>query len=192
MKRILTISLIIFFCASMTLGGEKRPYDFRKAKWGMTKEQVKKIEQVKPTYEKGNVLGYKDKVLGLSFLVGYIFDENGKLKSGSYILEKRLDELDYYVKAYKKLKKFLTKKYGTPYKEKVTWKNTRFKGKYAEGFAVFHGHLEYISAWETEGMHMGLTLKGGNFKSDLHLFYFPGKPLVEKVIVEEEDTQGKL
>ena len=48
-------------------------YDFRKTKWGMSKEEVKLSENKERGYEEGDYFGYESEVAGMECLIGYIF-----------------------------------------------------------------------------------------------------------------------
>lgn len=97
--------------------------DFRKSKWGMTQQDVAKIEIDKDIFEIPDIspLAFYEEISGINFLVMYKFDNN-KLVSGSY------SALGKSVTAEngEKLKNILYEKYGKEQKidgmGKIYWR----------------------------------------------------------------------
>lgn len=102
-------------------GNEK--YDFRKTKWGMSKEQVKEIEKSSILLEEDvmndsmrgcdGILHYKGEINGLDCGVYYYFMKN-RLVSAAYKKRRSIKLKDEYIDNYKNLKTYLVKKYGGP------------------------------------------------------------------------------
>lgn len=95
---------------------ENRSYDFRKANWGMSKEQVKLLENKKPELEEDNRLVYSVEIDGRDYDGIYVFLEN-KLYRSQYTLKDKYINKDSYIDEYKRLKELLTKNFGKPKKE---------------------------------------------------------------------------
>lgn len=95
---------------------ENRSYDFRKANWGMSKEQVKLLENKKPELEEDDRLVYSVEIDGRDYECIYRFLEN-KLYRSQYTLKDKYTNKDSYIDEYKRLKELLTKNFGKPKKD---------------------------------------------------------------------------
>jgi len=64
---------------------QEEKFDFRKSKWGMTQQDISKVEIDKDIFEipDMNVVAFYEEISGINFLVMYKFDNN-KLVSGIY------------------------------------------------------------------------------------------------------------
>lgn len=145
--------------------------DFRKSTWGMSKSQVKQIEAVEPLTDVKDMLVCSSKLASLETLIGYIFVE-GKLVRGIYQFGDKHTNRNDYIDDYKKLKELLTKKYGSPKKDDVVWKNDLYKGDVQNyGMAISIGHLSYYSSWTTDRTKIALFMYGENFEIDTALEY---------------------
>jgi len=91
-------------------------YDFRKTSWGMAKEEVKVMENIKPDLEEDNRLVYSVEIDGRDYDGIYLFLEN-KLYRSWYTLKDKDINKDSYIDEYKRLKELLTKNFGKPKKE---------------------------------------------------------------------------
>ena len=67
-------------------------FDFRKAIWGMTEEEVTKGERLKLVHDADGVKGYEGEILGLDCYVVYIFVDN-KLVRTKYSINEKLPEI---------------------------------------------------------------------------------------------------
>jgi len=157
-----SLLILIIFCISSFLWAEE--YDFRKVKWGMSKQEVLASETIKPAAQFEEGITYLTKVLNKHVGVVYRFVQN-KLFSGGYILDEEHSNYNDFINDYKDFKKILTKKYGQPNYDRVFWYNDLHKDAYKNwGLAVSIGHLEYISRWDTASTRILCSLKGDNFK----------------------------
>jgi len=163
-------------------------HDFRKANWGMSKEQVKATENRKPDFEDNTSVGYKMKINGNDFLCIYSFLQD-KLYNSGYALSGTHTNKNLYIDDYEELKETLTKKYGKPKMDiPGLWRNDLYKDDKSHwGMAISVGHLAYASQWETTTTTISLRLHGDNFKISLVLSY-DSKELKEwaKKIKEEK------
>lgn len=151
---------------------QSKNYVFRKANWGMSKEDVKKADNGKPTHEEDSILMYSDKISGLDVSYAYLFT-NGKLFRGAYIFNQKHTNENDYISDYDQIKSEMIEKYGQPKKDEVNWKNNLYKSnpqKY--GFAVSLGHLMYYSTWETNETNIILELKGDNYEINMQASYW--------------------
>ena len=147
--------------------------DFRKAKWGMTKEQVKALEDAKPAYEEASGLLYTNQtVAGLPATVIYNFN-NDALAWGGYRIDTVHTNKNLYIDDYNNLKEKLSSIYGDPYIDEVTWDNDLFKDDPANyGLSVSIGYTSYIASWKTSRTVIILALNGDNYEVRLTLFYY--------------------
>jgi len=152
-------------------GNEK--YDFRKTNWGMSKEQVKATEDKKPDIESEGMLAYEGTISGKNFVYIYFFSEDKLHTTSGSISTGEHTNKNLYIGDYEELKETLTKKYGKPTLDKVTWKNDLYKNDEQDwGTAISIGHLVYVASWETSTTKIDLHLKGDdNYRINLILVY---------------------
>lgn len=153
---------------------EEAQTHFRMAQWGMSKEQVIKLEgepdrQTKP--EGLELTAYKRKIANLDCAVCFIFTEN-KLTRGKYIFYEEHSNKNFYIDDYNEIKSILTDKYGNPKKDKIIWLNDFYKEYYADwGLAISEGDLRYYAEWETPETEIRLALHGDNNEILLEVEY---------------------
>ncbi len=123
---ILLIILCILAISILILFAEEVKYDFRKTNWGMSKEQVKATEDKKPNFEDNTMLSYEVTISEKDFECAYLFLED-KLYGSGYLFFGEHTNKNLYIDDYEELKEILTKEYGKPKIDKVTWKNDLFK-----------------------------------------------------------------
>jgi len=97
-------------------------YDFLNTKWGMSKEEIKKMEKVgfKEKIEKEDLLQYKGKMEGLDCYMNYSF-EKGKLMSTFFIIPQHANSENYgkLFSCYLNIQNYLKLKYGRVFTEKA-------------------------------------------------------------------------
>jgi hypothetical protein len=127
--------------------------DFRKAYWGMTKEEVMQTETDKPSSIKDNELVYKVTLAGLKAEAHFLFTNN-KLTSTNYASRSmRMGGLvtsiyDQYYKDYETWKDALKVKYGTPVEDREIWKKESAKHmNISIGEQIMKWNLTLISKW---------------------------------------------
>ena len=167
---LLTVSLINLSRVSECEATGKG-FDFRKTKWGMSKKEVMASENLKPSHQEGDVLGYKTKILNKNVLLAYVF-LNDKLIRTKYILAERHSNKIDFIQDYKDFVTALKKKYGEPVDEDSYWRNDLYKDNYSSwGTAISMGHLTYQSTWETDSTKIYCTLFGENFEISCAIQY---------------------
>jgi len=129
-----------------------KKYDFIITNWGMSKEEVKIIEKAEFIEENRGEddLQYKGKVDGLDCYISYFFEEGKLMSAGCHIIQTSSNK-DDYIKDYEKLKEYLIKKCGKPFKD-----------------------YSYGSKWDTPTTEINLFLSEVNNVFDL-LIYFKSK-----------------
>ncbi|MGB3363649.1 MAG: hypothetical protein WBB48_02620, partial [Thermodesulfobacteriota bacterium] len=83
-------------------------YDFRKAKWGMSRQEVKESEETEPILENENTIDYSTILLGMQAQVGYTFKDDELIRAGFFFFSKLKTKNDY-IEKYHSLKEELTK-----------------------------------------------------------------------------------
>lgn len=159
----------------ITLKQSKQQYDFRKANWRMSKEQVKATEDKRPDLEDDTKLVYKVKIGEDNFLCIYSFLKD-KFYRSTYLFNETHTNKNLYINDYERLKKILIKKYGKPTTDRAVWKNDLYKDdKQDWGTAISIGHLEYRTLWmklvDHDIIEITLLLTGDNYKISLGILY---------------------
>lgn len=191
------IAGFVLFSSILSLGRaeeKKADGDFRNARWGMTREEVKNTESLKIQFENEQILGYEDVVAGMKSGIAYIFTNN-KLTRAKYIFAGHHTNNNDYILDYKKLKSLLEKKYGPPREDKTIWKkqDSYYKDDIDRwGMAVAMGELFFYSEWENEATGMFLGLLGDNLKIEFVLEYTSKKHEAEADRIEEERKMENL
>ncbi len=162
-------------------GSEERAEDpeesrthFRNTRWGMTKEQVLRIEGEPDRLENSeglDIIQYPQRILNMECLVGYVFAENRLAKAKYSFLGKQGDK-NQYVLEYQNIKNILIRKYGRPLSEKALWSDPLYKGDDSNwGLAISQGHLELNSRWRDNETEILLRLSGGGNRLSLIVEY---------------------
>jgi len=174
-SRVLLLCFILFFSFIVTARADADT-DFRKSSWGMSPKQVKATEKKKPFYEdkldaNRTIITYKERIVGLSAYVVYIFTY-GKLTRTKYQIFENHTNKTEYLSDYYSLLEVLRAKYRSPNREDTFWKNDLYKDDPKDwGMAVAVGHLSMFASWEAERTNITLALFGDNFKIDLGIEY---------------------
>jgi len=161
--------------------------DFRKAKWGISKDEVKRLEKIEIIAESEEVLGYLGEVAGLKTLVIFEFGED-KLVSGYYFIEEKHTAKMNYIIDHNRIRELLIKKYGPPIHEYEKWIDNFYKDRRDKwGQAISEGHLMLGAEWETETTKIVIVLSGDNFELKNTIKYLSKAfaPLIDKKEQEE-------
>ncbi len=161
--------------------------DFRKAEWGMTKEQVKAIEKEEPLQSRGeSLLKYKTQIMGLEGHIYYYFEKD-RLRHGSYdfisVPESGCSEI------FDELVEKISKKYGEA-KEESIWKDDSVKAPKPSSTAVAFGFLKRAAEWETERTVIRLALSSEKYGDPINLdiYYISKEDLEQKEMKWIEET----
>lgn len=187
----LSFAVLALACSGQG-GGEKKStgkdsFDFRRTRWGMSREEVKSSEKSGPADERPEVITYWDVYHGMHTLIGYVF-EDGKLVSGGYVIMERREDPGDYIRDYEGVKKSLAEEYGKPVVDRVDWKEgekpEEDPARLAE--AVCLGGLRYLSMWQTDTTLVKLTLDRRREHCRVAVMYEGSNPLV----IERMDKGG--
>lgn len=117
------VLLITLFLAGSGLTEEGT--DFRKSRWGMPPDEVKKTESSEQmSGEMPGVLSYEGEIAGVKAWILFLFDD-GKLERGVYSIDAGQDSV---IEDYEKVRDYMLKKYGKPTEVKMGPGDDMFTG----------------------------------------------------------------
>jgi len=163
-------------------------YDFRKANWGMSMEEVKKSEGKEPELESENTLDYSTVILGMQTQIGYTFNNDELIRGGFFFITKP-ETNNGYIEKYKEIKEELTKVNGKPVID--TEQSLDPYQKFApeeKGDAVCNGDLLYAAQWDLPNTDIQLVLRGANNECMLTVLYQSEESL-RQLIKERTKTE---
>ncbi len=146
--------------------------DVRKARWGMTKDSVRKVETAKPypALNEADQLAFEGKVDGDDFVILYMFSSN-KLKTVTLLYDEEHSSAETFYEQFLRISDKLDGKYGQ-HEDRTIWKSTLYKDDQERyGFAASYGHVRFIHSWKTDRTVITIVLHGDNFKCSLGLVY---------------------
>lgn len=150
---------------------QKGGYSFGKARWGMTRDQVRASERIAPISEAPHALVYNSIYNGYRAKIYYVFSGN-RLSKGKYLMSNSNDDEIIYLANYMRIKDLLSLKYGSPQTDEEKWINSLYMDKPEKhGFALLIGHLIYRSKWITSRETILLELKSDNYDILLEAIY---------------------
>lgn len=183
--KILTAILLTLLIFSACSKEDKN--DVRKAKWGMTKEQVKKVEKAELVKEGDGILTYRTggeaspmkveladvveideeeevtppevESISYEYDLLYVFGERGL---GMVVIHLRepLDDPDHYLELFKQGTNLLTKQVGKPAKGVASYKDHQVKTNlYEDPAAICKGEHGLQHIWPTEDKRTNVTLE---------------------------------
>ncbi len=175
----LSILSFVAVCFVALVPGIADSGDFRKATWGMTRHEIKKMElfHLLSDIDK-NSLTFKGSISRLPVKLTYEFKDK-KLVRGLYVFDPGKkneilykEDLNKYIEDWKTIKRRLVKKYGKPLQDLEFWKTTAYRDQPSEwGTAVQVGNLSFFAMWETDTTHIIYALYGEDFKPTLAITY---------------------
>ena len=182
-KRIILITIICFlFLIPINKPLTESENEFRNAKWGMDKEQVRSLEKsLLQKYESAVSLGYEGTYLGLPVNIYYDFSKN-LLLGGNYIIQPQAIETYDPYPDYEKVKKHLIKIYGQPDSNDLSSKDT--------GYIL-------RSEWKLPKTEIKLSIipifdyENNSKKGEVVLVHFYGKGFFEEKISQEIELLRK-
>ncbi len=146
----ITLLLIILFpvtaIAEDFASGDK--FDFRKTKWGMTKEQVLKSEEISVHDSSETNILYHTVISQKDAEIEYNFS-NGKLTQASYHINEGYYDPAKHHDDFVMFEKILTKKYGKPsFIEKKGVGTESIRKSLSDGVAMSLGYLILTTKWD--------------------------------------------
>ena len=144
---------------------DKQEKQFREARWGMSKEEVIRLEGAPDQMvELGELemMMYQERIKEMDCFIEYIFEKDRLIK-GKYNFVVKHEYKNDYFRDYKKVKEYLAEVHGKPPLDNINWLNPQYKEDYSKwGFALSLGHLEYNSLWSYQKTEIQLRLYGEN------------------------------
>jgi hypothetical protein len=148
-----------------------RAFDVRKARWGMTREEVKKSENLQLLTDRKDLVEYKFMLLGIKSRIQYKFQEN-KLAGAEYVIEQDDVTPSRFYDDFKALKGFLRQLYNAPVSDEKIWTNDIYKADEKNwGFAISLGFLTCKTSWQSTTTRISLTQTGGNHMINTSILY---------------------
>jgi len=163
--------------------------DFRNTTWGMTKEQVKKTENIEIVKEDNDIISYIETVVNYPALVVYKFYDD-KLIWGSYSFKQVNNNDDEYLEDFINFQNAITSKYGDG-KKLDRWNNSDSKYKNDPAGAIRAGDLIMWRTWETPTTKIKLIMYGYNNQFNIDSYYF-SKKYKDKVQKPVQDIQNDI
>lgn len=146
-------------------------FDFRKARWGMSKKEVMASEDAKLIKDNESSVDYEVLFLGYNCTVSYSFLKGAFTKATFFIRQPHVDPAMYY-NDYENLKAYLTPIYNRPSSDNCAWKNEMYRpDKSKWGFAVSLGFLTCRTEWANDRTQIILTINGNNHQIATNLEY---------------------
>jgi len=184
------LALIFLLFSTTTLLSAQT--NFRNTTWGMSKQEVKSVENIELLKEIDNALVYKTEIAGFQCYVYYIFINDQLSRAKYYLLESHTNMNDH-ISDYKKLKKLLTKKYGSPVESEQIWRDDLYKGDYNDwGMAISVGDMMYYSEWEIPETDVLIMLYGENYEINHQIEYSSKKFAKKEKEQKEKETLDEL
>lgn len=159
---------------SVTPGPQSKPaedLDFRATKWGMSMEEVKKIERKKPDVETEDSLTYTGRFKNLLTYYNFKFKDDKLYRAGVLYSTKQKSAADY-MNSYQDTKKEIIAAYGEPVidGEQQTKPDAVIDpDKKAE--AVCKGDLMLASQWDQPRSLVVLMMRGNGKECVISLIY---------------------
>jgi|GEM_PF-1096233 len=146
------------------------PFDFRRVRWGMSKDDVRKRERsVGEDVNEGLV--YSERIIDKKASLIYLFDDN-KLWRAGYTLSEKYSNNNNYVDDYNDIVSALKDKYGKPKTDKTFWSKDLYKGRHQDrGTAYSLGHVTSMATWERGNTEICATISGENYEISVLVFY---------------------
>jgi hypothetical protein len=146
-------------------------FDVRKARWGMTREEVKKSESLQLLSDRKDLVEYKFMLLGIKSKIQYKFQEN-RLAGAEYVIEQDDVNPSRFYDDFKALRAFLRQSYNMPVSDEKIWTNDIYKADEKNwGFAISLGFLTCKTSWQNATTKIFLTQTGGNHMINTSILY---------------------
>lgn len=139
-------------------------------RWGMSPSNVKKAyPKIIPC---GKTLALSEQsIAGMSAFISFSFTQN-KLASVVVLFTEHFVNTNNYAYEFEKIKGWLTKKYGTPSKDRKDWSDDLYKDEPDNiGMAISTGRLKMFSEWEMPSTRISSLCTGENFEVSVVVYY---------------------
>lgn len=147
--------------------------DIRNVSWGMSKEEVKALEDLKMEGERDGLgLAYKARLGDLEAMLFYLFVDDKLYRAGYLFLEKHTNQ-NLYINDFTTINNALHGKYGDWIGDgDWIWLNDRYMDDEEDmGLAISMGHLVRQVRWETPRHVIIHEITGDNYDITHRLIY---------------------
>lgn len=176
----LLLIMVLFSTISITEEFATQEYDFKKFIWGASKQEVEAIEGEPLTIGKvdgldAEYIAYKTSAVGLDMILGYYFCDDG-LFQVRYVLNENHSNDDLYIDDYEKFRSALTKKYGEPLLDWVSWNDDSMKDYYQKngksmGDALCFGYCTYDTWYTSDRSYITMSMSADNYDISMTVDY---------------------
>ncbi len=147
-------------------------HNFRVPVWGMTIDEVAKMENGDPKNRTTEKLNYETMLAGHGVFIDYKFVD-GKLVRTGLIFPEMKNDNNEYIQEYEHIKELFTAQYGKPVVDSAKNATTEEIPDAEKGDAVCAGRLTYAAQWNLSGTTARLVLSGQNSTCRLVMLYIP-------------------
>ena len=191
---------IILFLSFLAFSGdtlnsevlENEEFSFRGVTWGMTREQIKRVEILDLEDEDDSHLFYLHELLGEDVVLIYAFNRRDEVITMGYMFMDKYRDGEEYLFDLVELRDMLIEKYGEPYKVIKEVTTNLYDENDAEelltALAIGEGRIE--CHWNIGGnTEITLCLKGKNFGYELIILYMELNLFDEELELDEQDER---
>lgn len=148
-------------------------FNFRNARWGMSREQVKRSEDLAQVEAEGTTyLVYRARLGHMRCRVTFTMGLNDDLTGGRYSFTTVYEDGARYVADFDTLLNLYKERFGNPASVEVDWNNRTFERKKEfHGIALMEGHVTYRVCWITPRTEVILFLGKGEEAIDFFIAY---------------------
>ena len=171
---LLTIAGLLAFALPASATSAALPADgkdFRAARWGQSRQQIRQQESGAPILNEGPLLAYAATISGHPCQVVYLFHDD-KLCMGFYQWSDTHEDLGPYFDDATARRAELTAVWGDPQIERWDWEDPMFAGDASlRAEALGLGLVRYELGWMTARSIVALRMSGGSLKADIVVMY---------------------
>ncbi|RPJ09634.1 MAG: hypothetical protein EHM28_01045 [Spirochaetaceae bacterium] len=183
MKKAFIFSILLFSCCMVFTDN-----NFRDTKWGMSIEEVRKVEKSEYADATSDGLFFKTTIQNVDWIICYFFVDN-KLYRAGYMTSENYTNTNKYFEIYNTFRDLLIDKYGQPIKEVITIPDI-YKNHPDSGLLM--GQVIYISHWDFTDITLDITAQGGDFKARVVILYANKELDAVKVQRDRDATKSQL
>ncbi|MFP4476637.1 MAG: hypothetical protein ACLFOY_13855 [Desulfatibacillaceae bacterium] len=161
-RKTVAIAALLVLAISSQWARAADPFDFRKVRWGMPRDQVMRTESGVHYGSVGNGEVYTVRMYDREMYVIYEFGDNGLDRVAATVSEDP-GSPDWYVQTYRSLQTSLSQKYADPDNASCDCRGEGSKKAWLRtpGRAVASGMCRCLSTWTTDRSDVRLFLRKG-------------------------------
>ena len=162
-----------------------RSADFRKVSWGMSKDEVRRLETGELIHEDQGSLFFSASIANLNAWIIYVFAA-GICVRAKYSIQEQHANQNLFLNDYRQLRELLYRKYGKPsevafdstqkptenFLDDMSWRNDLYRDDFEDwGLAVSIGQVTFSASWVSNRAEIDLILCGDNYDITLAIEY---------------------